>query len=112
MLCLIGQDIANLVASLVLFIAGQQTGTRLVHSGLETTLSDRRAAVAPLLIARVTASAGRLATSFCLPFVSLEDDEWLDDAITLLIHDLERSFHLIKWEGMRGHECGIDPFPL
>ena len=38
----------------------------------------------------------------------LENDERLEDAIEFLVHNLECSLHLVKWEGMGRHERGID----
>ncbi len=42
----------------------------------------------------------------------LEDDEGLDDTIEFLIHDLKGFVQLIKGEGMRRHERGIEPLAL
>ena len=42
----------------------------------------------------------------------LEDDERLEDAIELFVHDLEGSLHLVKREGMGRHQRGIDALHL
>ena len=42
----------------------------------------------------------------------LEGDERLEDAIELLIHNLERPLHLVKGKGVRRHERGIDALHL
>src|SRR5205807_6670012 len=38
----------------------------------------------------------------------LENDERLEDAFEFLVHNLEGSLHLVKWEGMGRHERWID----
>jgi hypothetical protein len=42
----------------------------------------------------------------------LEDDERLEDAIELFVHDLQRSLHLVKREGMGRHERGVHTLHL
>ncbi len=42
----------------------------------------------------------------------LENDERLEDAIKFLVHNLEGSLHLVKWEGMGRHERWIDALHL
>src|SRR5438067_11569764 len=42
----------------------------------------------------------------------LENDERLEDAIEILVHNLKGSLHLVKWEGMGRHERWIDALHL
>jgi hypothetical protein len=42
----------------------------------------------------------------------LENDERLEDAIEFLVHNLEGSLHLVKWEGMGRHERWVDALHL
>src|SRR5579875_2807218 len=42
----------------------------------------------------------------------LENNERLENAIEFLVHDLERSLHLVKWEGMGRHKRWIDTLHL
>ena len=42
----------------------------------------------------------------------LENDKRLQDAIEFFVHNLERSLHLVKREGMGGHERWIDSLHL
>jgi hypothetical protein len=34
----------------------------------------------------------------------LKNDQWLENTIEFFVHDLERSLHLVKQEGVRRHE--------